>query len=106
MNRICRHAHKIQEMYRAAHPMNPEDVPPHIKNDDERMKYAGWSKVTDLDDNDPGNWQCAWRFDDLPPPILRSSGGNTLRKGDCDSCKFFEAVQVIIPGVKTTEQTI
>jgi hypothetical protein len=98
MKRICKYAHKIQEVFQARAPTPLDDVPPHITGEDARMAYAGWSRVVDIDDNDLSNWQCGWRVNDMPPPIIRSSGGNYLRDGDCESCRFFEPVAVTIPG--------
>ena len=51
MNRICRHARKITEMWTSASPLPPDHAPPHIKDADERMKYSGWDKVVDIDDS-------------------------------------------------------
>ena len=85
MNRICKHAHKIGELWRSTTTPTPlTDVPKHITNEDDRMRYAGWERVIDIDDNDPSNWQCGWRSADMPPPVLRAAGGNHLRAGDCD----------------------
>ena len=100
MNIICRHARKIQEMYVSTSPTSADDVPPHVVGVDNRMAYAGWRKVVDIDDSDPSNWQCGWPLDDMPIAILRSAGGNSLRAGDCEKCKFFQPVDVAIPGTK------
>lgn len=103
MDRICRHARKIQEKWTAPVDAMPiDDAPPHIVDEDERIKYAGWTQHVDIDDADPNNWQCGWMPVDgpLPPPIARSSGGNSLRHGDCDACRRFAPVEIAIPGTK------
>jgi len=97
--RICAHARKITEMWRAQDPKPPEDTPAHIVGEKERMAYSGWTRVIDIDDS-PQNWQCGWRAGDMPVPVARSAGGNSLRAGDCDTCRFFEPVNVVIPGVQ------
>ena len=100
MERICRHAFKISEMWRGNNPRPTDHAPPHIIGEDERMRYSGWEKVVNIDDS-LDNWQCGWgREHDMPVPLARLAGGNYLRSGDCDACKFFGPVDVKIPGVK------
>ncbi len=104
MKAICRHAFKIQEKWSAPadRVVSLEDVPPHIVDEDERMRRAGWTKHVDIDDNDPSNWQCGWlvSLSAVPKPVARSAGGNSLRHGDCDTCPCFEPVVVAIPGIR------
>ncbi len=108
MKRICKYAHKIQEMWSIPYNqvMPLDDVPPHIVGEEARMRYAGWTKATDIADDDPSNWQCGWlsTLPAVPHPIARTAGANTLKTGDCDVCPCFEPVAVDIPGVNKKRQ--
>lgn len=102
MNRICQHARKIQERWSApaASIRPPEDTPQHITDEDDRLRYNGFSKQEDLDDNDPENFQCTWHYSRDTPPFIKRAAP-LLRRGDCDACPCFKAIDVKIPGVRT-----